>query len=1054
MAVTASCTTGELSYQWWQYIHNTENGNDDWRWETIAGATEATYTTEALYKAENYYCRITDSYGNSTEVWFYIQIDNELTAEAADGENSFAVRPGEAATMAVTASCTTGELSYQWSKYVHHTENGNDYWGWIEIAGAAEATYTTEALNKAENYDCRITDSYGNSTNVGFYIRVDNDLTAEAADGENSFAVRPGETANLAVEASCYSGTLTYRWYQYADDPENGAQWEIIDNATGSSYTTGPVNGHVDYYCNVSDEYGNSTDVWFYIRVDNELTAEAADGETSFAVHAGETANLAVEASCYSGTLTYRWYQYADDPENGAQWEIIDNATGSSYTTGPVNGHVNYYCNVRDEYGNSTDIWFYIQIDNELEVIPVGARIKRVELGENVALAVTADCLAGTVTYQWYKEWQPIDNATSESYTVQNVSEPGYYECEVTDEYGGTANTSFEIRINNEISAEHGGNGNSVYYVPMGNTVTLNVIASTKYGEIHYQWYKWHMYEENGSWYYGESEEISGATEATYTTEAIYERQTEYYCNVNDDYGSGMSISFNVYADTGLTAEPADKDVFQTNEAPITMAVTVSSNFPDDEIRYQWYSRNYGEIYGETENAYTLTNPEAGAYYCDVYDGTKSERVWFYIAEGTYADAFGETIFDVDPGTQVTARVIAGNAENDITYEWYEVGKEAPIAGVTEPVYTFEANRDQQIYCHVTGTDIENFIWFYININSSWHEDKEGISKINIIPAGGSVQLRCTITNNADNTLTYEWTKDGETLEDETGNTLTVTEGGYYCCTAINMFGTIFVSSYYCLEGEPETLTAGRKVNGQESGTSIYQIVPGKTGMYELEAEGWVGLYRAGQYDCQVSMGNETRYSRLEAGQTYYAVLEGSYASFKYTLDIEEKTELTISLQKGQTLRIPDLYRNDRWISFDHAWSSDKSVIRTDWNRMVLRQEGTADVTVIYDNDTQIVYHINVVTGNTLVLPEQLVTIEEDAFNGDASAKFVKLGYNVQSVKRGAFANTGNICLTVENDYTEFEAGVFSHSNPVIICNDGHVAWYCRNNGIPFFCFE
>jgi len=247
-------------------------------------------------------------------------------------------------------------------------------------------------------------------------------------------------------------------------------------------------------------------------------------------------------------------------------------------------------------------------------------------------------------------------------------------------------------------------------------------------------------------------------------------------------------------------------------------------------------------------------------------------------------------------------------------------------------------------------------------------------------------------------------------------------------------------------------------VTRQENVTQIYQIVPAKTGVYQTETVGSVYLYRQDDWYYYESFYGGTEEIRLEKNKIYYLVLDDSYDSFKYSLLTEEQegqTEYTITLQKGQTLRIPGLYQNDRWYSFDHATSSNPSVIRISDSRMELRETGTATVTVTYDYDKERVFHITVTTGNTLVLPAQLQTIETDAFNGDTSARFVKLGENVDTVKSGAFANIGSICLTVENCYTTFENGVFTNSQPVIICEDGgYVPSYCRNNGIPYFFYR
>ena len=195
-----------------------------------------------------------------------------------------------------------------------------------------------------------MSDQYGDNYWVWFDVHIENHLSAQAKDDKWDIYVASNETATLEVKASCDAGEPSYQWYRYN---EQTYEDEPVEGATSASYTTGSITDYTRYYCRVSDDYGDSQYVYFYIYIENHLSAQAKDYQNTIYVALNGTATLEVVASCDAGELSYQWYQ------NG----LIEGATSASYTTDSITDYTEYQCIVSDQYGNTQYIWFYIYIE-------------------------------------------------------------------------------------------------------------------------------------------------------------------------------------------------------------------------------------------------------------------------------------------------------------------------------------------------------------------------------------------------------------------------------------------------------------------------------------------------------------------------------------------------------------------------------------------------------------------------------------------------------------------------------------------------------------------
>lgn len=265
----------------------------------------------------------------------------------------------------------------------------------------------------------------------GFNVVIDNDLSAKAIS-DTEITLKAGDTATLKVQASCAKGDITYVW--------DGQGSVSEDNP--AEFTTAAVTERTSVYCHVSDMYGNTETIYYYINIENGLKA-SAKGSSKVNVPYNEKATLEVEASCNEGELTYAWLDIAT-------YDVL--GSGAVFTTESVTGKKIYRCQVSDKYDNIEFVDFTVNVDNGLKVEAVGSTNVIIKQGESVILKVKASCNEGGLTYKWTELTDNSiseDEAATDSITVtyNSNTEISYntYTCEVTDKYGNSEEISFTV---------------------------------------------------------------------------------------------------------------------------------------------------------------------------------------------------------------------------------------------------------------------------------------------------------------------------------------------------------------------------------------------------------------------------------------------------------------------------------------------------------------------------------------------------------------------------------------------------------------------------------
>ncbi len=276
----------------------------------------------------------------------------------------------------------------------------------------------------------------------------------------------------------------------------------------------------------------------------------------------GEGATFYVEASG-AAYLNYKWYK---------DGKLIQETKDAWYRDKLYIENVSkddageYYVVVTDRnYGTLTKEEVSETVTLTVNVTPLEITTQPTDVeaneGKNIYFAVWAKG-TGTLTYQWYKDGEAIDGATSRTYSKQNVSvsDAGKYYVVVTDKYGTVKSEEATAVINAiplKITTQPAG-----VTIDEGGKATLEVQA-TGNGTLTYQWYK-------------DEKPIDGATNAILEIpDAKVSDSGEYYVVVKDIRNIVTSSKAVIKVDEKSTEAPSTEA--PSTEAPSTEAPATQS---------------------------------------------------------------------------------------------------------------------------------------------------------------------------------------------------------------------------------------------------------------------------------------------------------------------------------------------------------------------------------------------------------------------------------------------------------------------------------------------
>ena len=480
---------GDIQYQWYN------NG------QAIFGADQNVYTTSPLTVA-----------GDMTTYTFGVQvimsnsgcvsnIDTATVTVYADPtvtityDNGLTLCEGGVTTLTANPHhAYFTDFTYQW--FLHGQP----------IPGAINSTYVVENLSASQNaYDYTVEITVNNGTQNGcsavaepVYVTIVNNPTATITVNEGVNAICEGGTVTFTVTPNggvedTYN-PYTYAWY--SNIAGNG-----VVLGTEASFTTSAddaANLYV-YYVDVTSDYGCYIRVSDTLRIvaDPTVTIAVKMGEDSVVCDGGHTTLIAtVEGGL--GTASYQWYK------NGF---AIAGATGNELVTDAlyVNETAAYTVSVTQSgiACTATSTQFNVTVYEAIEVALSASSEVNCVGGSVTLTATTTNGIPGDMlTYQWFRNGNPINGANGDQYVTDDNLVAGHYEyqvevsstisgCHVAQ--SGTIGITVEAEPTVMISSDVIGNA-----ICEGGNITLiaNVIYATNATQHNNTYtYTWKWYE-------------------------------------------------------------------------------------------------------------------------------------------------------------------------------------------------------------------------------------------------------------------------------------------------------------------------------------------------------------------------------------------------------------------------------------------------------------------------------------------------------------------------------------------------------------------------------
>jgi len=285
-----------------------------------------------------------------------------------------------------------------------------------------------------------------------------------------------GSPLTMTVNASSNPGVITYEWYC------NGG----LAATTGTpSYTIASVaqsQHQGTWYVKIKDACGLSANTSTY-QVTIQKPAQITAHPTGKTLCDGQQYSLAANAT--GSLITYQWYKN-NMPINGA--------TGNSYLIGSAKiiDEGTYFVVAKGACGKpdtSQRATIIVAAKPVFTQTPVGGLFC-----PGATTTLNGAATGSTLTYQWYKDNQPIQGANKPSFTLANMTsdDKGFYWVHVSVPGSAQTGCNAESMSDRVYIGVHGAPTISAQpqSVNACEGTTVNLTVSVEGSDLHYKWFK------------------------------------------------------------------------------------------------------------------------------------------------------------------------------------------------------------------------------------------------------------------------------------------------------------------------------------------------------------------------------------------------------------------------------------------------------------------------------------------------------------------------------------------------------------------------------------